>query len=601
MEKIHFDSIAEKDFIFNSNTFELLRTTLIENLGLKKAKRFLLRFGMELGKEKSLQLNKYTQDMTELLNRIALQHIELGHISNITFQKNPYRPNSINDDPVTPGIWHDSFEVGQHLQHFGFSNECSCYVLSGFASGALSIIHNEDIFVKELTCRAKGDAECTFEVNSRKHWEKLGIDLSIYDDNKIIDEFDLTYDKLIEQSKLLNTVNHFHSKISENIANKNDINSLLQTSYEILSRPVFITNTQGNLLYQSGINLPVNYLHTNFKVHLSNHSHIQMIKNSSYKIILKPIFSNDQIFSYCFFLYEKSELIGETDYLFLERLAVASSLCFLKEKMSLEADERLKINFLDRLIYNHFQSSAELNFHSNYIEPKLFKPYRTFSIKLSNKSNTLFSEDIYQILLRLSNLLKSYNLSALLALKNDTIIMLLYNLEKDTVALNTLKQVFKDLELIYKNISMHTGCSRLFKQLDEFSTSLYEAEKAMNSTINSSITHYEELGLFTTLLENIDPATIIKAAHQELGELLNSSEKNKELLYTLYIYLKNNRKLEKTMQNLSLSVGGIKYRISKIEKILNKDLSNSTTISHILLLIETLILLDELSFENFID
>lgn len=597
MEKNILEVIDGTDSIFTSNTFELLRTTLIENLGLQKAKRFLLRFGMELGREKALQLEKLSTNPLDLLELVSLLHIKLGHISDVTFQKNPYRPERLNNNKITPGIWHQSFEVNQQLEHFGLAGECSCYMLSGFASGAVSVVHKKDIFVKELTCRAKGDVECTFEVNTREHWEEMGVDLSIYDNNKIVDEFDMTYDKLVAKTNLLNKVNHFHSKISENIASKNDINSLLQTANDILNRPIFITNTQGTLQYQIGIELPQNYLQSNYKVSLSNHSHIQIIKNTTHKIIFQPIFSNEQIISYCFFLYDRSESIEETDYVFLERLAVASSLCFLKEKMSLETDERLKINFLDRLIYNHFQSKEEIDFHSQYIEPHLFKPYRSFSIKLINQSNTLSSESIYQILLHLSNLLKSYHLTALLSLKGDNIVVLLYNLENDKSALNTFAQVLKDLKNIYTTISFYVGGSRIFDDLDDFSTSLFEAEKAMHSSKTEVLVYYEELGFFTTLLENIDATILRQSAYQELGELLDSSPKSKELLHTLYIYLKNNRKLEKTMQDLSLSVGGIKYRISKIEKMINKDLSNSTTIAHLLLLIETLILLNELSFD----
>ena len=41
------------DLVITSKTFGLLRNVLIEHLGLEKAKRFLLRFGRELGMRKS--------------------------------------------------------------------------------------------------------------------------------------------------------------------------------------------------------------------------------------------------------------------------------------------------------------------------------------------------------------------------------------------------------------------------------------------------------------------------------------------------------------------------------------------------------------------
>jgi sugar diacid utilization regulator len=76
----------------------------------------------------------------------------------------------------------------------------------------------------------------------------------------------------------------------------------------------------------------------------------------------------------------------------------------------------------------------------------------------------------------------------------------------------------------------------------------------------------------STLLENIDPEVIAGVAQQELGTLLEPGEKNKELLHTLYVFLKNNQKLEKTMNDLSLSIGGMKYRIGKMKRCLKRTL-----------------------------
>ena len=105
------------------------------------------------------------------------------------------------------------------------------------------------------------------------------------------------------------------------------------------------------------------------------------------------------------------------------------------------------------------------------------------------------------------------------------------------------------------------------------------------------------MGFFSALLENFNSETLIDIAQNELGPLLVDIDKHYELLHTLYIFLKNSQKLEKTMQDISLSIGGIKYRISKIEKMLNIDLKDATTSAHILLLMEVLILLDVISFK----
>lgn len=43
------------------------------------------------------------------------------------------------------------------------------------------------------------------------------------------------------------------------------------------------------------------------------------------------------------------------------------------------------------------------------------------------------------------------------------------------------------------------------------------------------------------------------------------------LLKTLYYFLSNACNLEKTMEDLSLSMSGLRYRVKKIETLLGKD------------------------------
>lgn len=597
MNNYLLDSSIKKDSVFTSNTFILLRKTLIENLGLQKAKRFLLRFGFELGQESTKNLvhqNLPTESLSILILKL---HIQLGHVSNVTRFGNEHFTNNELFFLNAHGIWHDSFEVKQQLALTEKTDECTCYILSGFASGAMSTIYEEEVFVKELTCRSKGDAECTFEVNTRTHWEKSGDVLEIYDTQNIQDELNYTYDKLLEQKNLLKKVTNFHSKITENIVQQNNLNNLLQTAFNLLKIPVFITNTQGTILFQQGCDLPKNYVVEHFKASLFKIDSTKKIANNSNTLLATPILLDNKIFAFCYFSYKNNMPIDENDYLFLERLSVAASLLFLNEKVGFEASERIKISFLDRLISNQFHTIDEINIHANYIEPKIFKPYRTLSMKIIEKSPSTIPVDHYQILLHLANLLKLHNLPALLSQKEDVIILFLYNLFEEKTQFEALKKVLKATEKNNATIKLKVGVSQVFDEFENFTASLAEAEQAMNSPKEELLIFYENLGLFGALLENFDAQTLFQLAKKELGALLDAGDKNKELLHTLYIYLKNNKKLEQTMMDLSLSIGGIKYRIAKIEKILHKNLKDATTMAHLLLLIETLILLNMISFD----
>lgn len=586
------------DLVITSKTFGLLRNVLIEHVGLEKAKRFLLRFGRELGIEKAIDILLIERNIEDSL-KVALElHVSLGHISNITATGRAFKKDTGSYFDDVHGVWHDSFEVPIQLNHFGKASECSCYILSGFASGILTTFYNEEIFVKEVTCRARGDENCTFIVNTKEYWEtKDKESLDIYDNQTIIDELEYTYDKLLQQKNLLKKVTEFHSKITETIAQQNDINKVLQAVFSSLQIPVFITDLEGNILFKEGIAPDSELSLTQIIKKIRTINRTTVLNNGFYNFLVAPIKLDFKNFAFCFFIYDKNTPPDTNDHLFLERLGVAASLCFLNEKVSFEATERLKINFLDRLINHHFQNSTEIVLHSKYITPKLKPPYRTISMKLViNNTENLFP-DRYQIILEIAKFLKLYHISGLLSQKNEHIILFLYDFTDYNWALKSLNKICHEIEKGNPGLTFKNGISNEFEVLESFYTCLTQAEQAMNFPRNNTFTEYHTLGFYSALLENFNAETLITIGQNELGPLLVDVEKNYELLHTLYIFLKNSQKLEKTMQDLSLSIGGIKYRISKIEKMLNIDLKDATTSAHILLLIEVLLLLDVIVFK----
>jgi DNA-binding PucR family transcriptional regulator len=87
-------------------------------------------------------------------------------------------------------------------------------------------------------------------------------------------------------------------------------------------------------------------------------------------------------------------------------------------------------------------------------------------------------------------------------------------------------------------------------------------------------------------------------AEQELGPLFNTKDpKTIELLKTLYVFLLNGGKLEQTMNDLSLSMSGLRHRINRIESLLEKDLRDPNETHQLLLIVKSLIALGELNID----
>src|SRR3954465_11368049 len=92
-------NVNPSDFVITSQSFGLLRKALFENMGKEKAKRFLLRFGKELGTMKAKELMQ-DHSSIEYFQDLAIDiHINLGHISRV--ERHSTSPFLIEGDKVT--------------------------------------------------------------------------------------------------------------------------------------------------------------------------------------------------------------------------------------------------------------------------------------------------------------------------------------------------------------------------------------------------------------------------------------------------------------------------------------------------------------------
>src|SRR5690606_26664980 len=98
------------------------------------------------------------------------------------------------------------------------------------------------------------------------------------------------------------------------------------------------------------------------------------------------------------------------------------------------------------------------------------------------------------------------------------------------------------------------------------------------------IVSFEKLGMMGPLINANNEKEIKRIASYTLGSLSeNINEKKKELLHTLYVFLLNGGNLEQTAADIALSLSGLRYRLQKIEDLLEKDLRNPATNYQLLL------------------
>lgn len=155
--------------LFDVEALGLLRSKVIEAVGLEKAREIYLQFGFQQGYSDFLQMNtnyKFANEM-ELLASGPVIHTWEGIVK--------ATPTEIRFDRETgdfffTGIWTNSYEADQHLSYQGHSDEPTCWSLMGYASGWCSAFFGRKLIAVEPICMGKGDSTCGWEIKPEKDW-----------------------------------------------------------------------------------------------------------------------------------------------------------------------------------------------------------------------------------------------------------------------------------------------------------------------------------------------------------------------------------------------------------------------------------------------
>jgi DNA-binding NtrC family response regulator len=159
---------GDRALIFDAVALGLLRSTMIELVGIDVARCILTRFGYAHGRRTAMTMKHAFPWESEAEWRIAggRLHKLQGLVVPVPATRSLVPPPA----PFVETVWHDSFEAEQHLIHLGRSDEPVCWTLCGFASGYLGYANQREIYCVEVRCRGRGDATCHMVGRSRDEW-----------------------------------------------------------------------------------------------------------------------------------------------------------------------------------------------------------------------------------------------------------------------------------------------------------------------------------------------------------------------------------------------------------------------------------------------
>ncbi|MGE7601618.1 helix-turn-helix domain-containing protein [Peribacillus sp. NPDC097675] len=602
---------VDKELFSTSGTFGLLRKELIEYLGLEYAKVFLRRYGWNIGVVHAKEVEQRPLSLREKLDCASGYHLNSGQITDVISDRilelNP-------DDTVkymyAKGIWINSYEIYEHTNHFGKSDSCICHTLAGYASGYTSYLTKREIYIVEITCRAKGDDDCAFEMRMIEHWdEKTKEELQKTHQAPMIDVLNQTYEQLFLEKKQTEKVSTFHNDLTIGISQGMTIEQILETIHENINVPVIIQDLNFNTLHSIGITEPeLDAVATDF----AN----QMPQTKSGKILMKhieplhsiqidctehirlisPITVQKQIIGYISFLYSCEEGPRKDEMNFLQRSATAIALCYLNEKSSLEAIENIKAYFFEQLLQKQYISKSNMISRSYMLQIDLNEDFYIGNLRITKKGIIIKDSTLMnKIIQSFTTYLEMHQVQIFITEFQQEITFLFPKKEKTH---ELLTNILKHLHRTFKSYEFRVGLSRSLHNIEDIPEANQQAMTSLNIDKKTNLIYFENTSIMGSIINPVNMNTIIQLAEKELSPILAlKAHKKDEFLKTLYAFLNNNGNLQQTMLDLNLSMSGLVYRIQKIEEMLNKDLRSSTHSFELMLLLKSLIILGKIELD----
>ncbi len=606
---------GDRKIITSASVFGILRQQLAKNIGIKRIKGFLFHYGWEMGVKIAKEAVQTESSLENLIKHGPILHIQNGHIKGIKHECSyELDEHSRIQYFFSFGTWIDSYEAGEHINRFGLSNGPVCHTLIGFASGFMTTIFGEPVLAREVTCVGKGDPECRWVMKPKKEWDKEPQDeneLDFYNETPIVKELELTYDQLLDQKNVVTRLANFQNKLTEEIINGSNLQTIADMVYKLLQIPIIVEDTVHRTITYSGLSKEKyldlkadmeHYLQENrFNTKSLLPFRKKVIKTSIQERLITPILLQKEVIGYCTLLYDDmNNHHHEEDYLFLDRFSNAASLILLNEKTKFETFERMKGNFLEQILEGRLPADEMIK-RGKYTGLNLEQNYYISVMEYKNAHSSiedefLLQEQIFETTFHYFNEKKQ---NILVGHRDGNLVLFMTD---ETIQNKAIYDVMKEyldymMRLCFQ-VQFKLGISLLGDNIQLASKCYEEAVIALRLEGKKKIVPFQSLGIVGVLINTKNISGIKMIAEQELGPLYNLKDpKMLELLKTLYSFLLNGGKLEQTMCELSLSMSGLRHRINRIECLLEKDLRDSNETHQLLLILKSLIAIGELPLE----
>lgn len=534
----------------------LLRRDLIHTLGMERAKGFLMRYGWACGmRDGETIASMYEWDnLKELMLAGPVLHTLRGVVTAVPDHI------EIDDDYIyLSGVWENSFEAIEHLNHHDYSENNGCWTLLGYASGYLTKTFGKDVLAYETQCVGRGDDTCRFvakslDVYSRKDNEIM----KYYKAASIVEELDQMQQELHHMNQNIIDSDQFHQELT----------NMLVEDKELIDTIRFVANRLNK-------SIVIDYYNKIIECAFMKDSDEASYRNWSDKFIYKEEQQNDirtfpiraSNVNLGRLVVISQEKMTQRDELMIKRALAIFTVQMHHQYKITQSLWKKKENFFEEMLLHHDKEHFEkfayfFNFHPN-------GKNRIASIKVLPEASCKDVMKFFKHHPMLKQVDYFYN-------KNNVILILPEeNVEKTRTF---MQEVLSELKKEFQAVKFFIGVGRVSEDLHVLSKSYEDASSIsdfvlLSQPLGNCIAYYEEMGPAMMLLKGAAQHELIDFYKTTLGEIIKHDQTNgTDYLMTLKTYLDYNGNLQQTANELHLSIAGLRYRMERIEQFCQIDL-----------------------------
>lgn len=574
-----------------------LKKELLSTIGEDRTKGVFIRYGWHCGVSDAKKVMNYQcENELELVLSGIKFHILHGYLDEVQVLDIQYDEDHQLEKLEV--FWVNSFEADEFLEDGAFSKHPVCHTLCGYASGYLSTVLEKPILVKEVECRAMGHKQCKVICMPMKKWgENIEKEYSYYQSTSMIQELDAVTAKLKIERDYLKQANEIQRKLTNQLFSKKGLQRIVDLLFETTGLPTFIENEYNNIIVKSAnvtIDFDLEKMTTDTTKFISISPELGILRT--------PIYFEQQMKGYCSFLFFKGNPPTDLEYMLIDNASLTASVILLNENIKISTEQNVKHSFLSDVLEGRLEKK-EIYKIAYYLKFPPNDSYWMLTLERTiNQSEINHEIEVNETLVRHINLfLKERNINAIVSQKSDKIIILIeYSTFKSLCAepRNFINQLLKYCLRRFKKYEFYIGVSTVIENISQL-TILYNETLAALKAKNPKkhIYYFEDLEIEGVLFQIKDEILIDRFVNQQLGRLLEvDKDKDYDLTKTLYAYIENGININSTAKVLSMSISGLRYRLSKISEILNIDLYDTKRIFSVYMALKILKTKNQITF-----